>query len=90
MKQKQSIASLFSDPKLRQRALEEAKAKSSDGFLDMISQAEPASERLDSKKDWIPASKKPTIKDIDYSKTSDEMLLENRAVLKDGGRVSWN
>jgi hypothetical protein len=41
-------------------------------------------------KDWIPVSKQPTIKEIDYSKTSDEMLFKNRAVLKDGSKVSWN
>ncbi len=55
-------------------------------LLDMIPEYGPDGEPLE--KGWIKVGGIPKVEDLDDS-TTDTMLLEFRAILKDGRKVKW-
>jgi hypothetical protein len=84
-----SISDLLNNKESRDRILAEAKAAvGGSGLLDMIPAYGTDGQSLDSDEGWTPSTQ-PKIEDINYSKTSDEMVLDGHAVLKDGRRVKW-
>jgi hypothetical protein len=56
-------------------------------FLDMVPECGPDGEPLE-KKGWTKVGGIPKVEEIDDS-TTDTMLLEFKAILKDGRRVTW-
>jgi hypothetical protein len=78
-----SIAELLNNKESRERILVEVKAEL-DGFglLDSIPSSGLDGEPLDSEKGWTRSDKSQEPKEIDYGKTSDEMILEGKVVLK--------
>jgi hypothetical protein len=61
-----------------------------DDFLGMIPAYGPDGKRLDLDDGQWTLSSKPVPSEIDYPKTSDDLLFEDRAVLKDGRRITWH
>lgn len=70
------------------RILAEVKAETSrEGLLDLMSSDGPGCTKMDS--DWTDLPRRPNIKEIDYTRTSDDMIVEGKVILKDRRRVSW-
>jgi hypothetical protein len=89
---KSSLASFFNDPESRRRVLENAETECKGILLDLIPGHGPDGiplDAVDSEKRWI-QTKRPEPQEIDYPKSSDEMILSGRAILKDGHAVYWN
>ena len=42
-----------------------------------------------SKERWTPLAKRPKPEEIDYSQTSDDMIISGNAVLKDKRKITW-
>jgi hypothetical protein len=57
-------------------------------LLDMIPECGPDGKPLGKKERWIHVGQMPKLEEIDDS-TTDTMLLEFRAILKDGRKVTW-
>ncbi len=59
-------------------------------LLDMIPAYGPDGKALDSKKeDWTKLGRMPRKEEINYSRTDDTMLLECKAILKDGRKITY-
>ncbi len=58
-------------------------------FMDMISEYGPDGEPLQRKKEhWIHVGQMPRLEEM-HESTTDLMILEARAILQDGRRVTW-
>lgn len=92
---KTTIASLLNNKESRDRILAKAKAEAGGGgLLDLIQAYGPDGQPLDSDERWTSdegwtPSRRPTNKEIDYSKSSPDLILKGRAVLKSGQRIRW-
>jgi hypothetical protein len=68
--------------------MREFKADSHDGDLLGLVPSDPvASEGFDAQ--WINLGRKPKSEEIDYRTTSDEMILDGKAILKNGTKIYW-
>lgn len=52
-------------------------------------QAAPGVKTLVPEKGWVRVSAPPSPRDVDRSKTNPDMVLDNKAILKDGRKVYW-
>jgi hypothetical protein len=89
MAKNNSIASFLNDPESRRRVLDEALAESGGDLLDLLSEYSLDGNRLesvDSESGRI-RTKRLVPQDIDYSRSSDEMILNGREIRKDGRRI---
>ncbi len=57
-------------------------------FLDMMPEYGPDGEPL-KKEHWISLGRIPTKEEIDYSRTTFEMIAEYKAILNNGSGVTW-
>jgi hypothetical protein len=68
--------------------LADALAQSGDDLLDAIPSYGPRPPKAP-KQVWTHLQSAPNPKEIDELRTSDEMILDGKAVLRDGRCVSW-
>jgi len=89
MAKNNSIASFLNDPEWRRKVLEEAQAESGGDLLGQMPayalDGKPLAP-VDSESGWI-RTKRPEPKEIDYSRSSDDLILSDRVIRKDGRRV---
>ncbi len=84
-----SIPELLNNNESRDRILAKVKAEvGGGGLLDLIPAYGLDDRPLSSDEGWT-RSRRPTSEEIDYSKSSSELILGGRAVLKDGRRIAW-
>jgi len=86
---KKSIAAVLSDRKSRDRFLTEALAASGGDLFDFIPTHRLDGSSRDPNKGFARSDSAPKTKEIHYGKSSPEMIIEGRVVLKDGRRVYW-
>jgi hypothetical protein len=86
---KNSIADILNDKESRDRILAEAKAQISGGIFDLLPQCGLDGKPIQSVENAVRLSSMPAREEIDYSRTSDRMIVEGRAFLKDGREVAW-
>ncbi len=86
-----SYPELLNNKESRTRIFAKAATQTGDGgILDMIPEYRPAGgQSLDSEKGWTNVGRAPRKEERDDRRTSTEMLLRGRAILKDGRRVQW-
>ena len=84
-----SIAELLNNKKSRDRILAQAKAEAGGGgLLGLIPAYGPDGQPLDSSKDFALGGV-PKPEEVDCSKTSEDWIIEGRAILKDGQKRRW-
>jgi hypothetical protein len=85
-----SIPELLNNRASRDRILAKATANAGrGGLLDMIPACGPDGQPPDSEKDWTNLGRAPRKEEMDDRRTSTQMRLKAKAILKDGARVKW-
>ncbi len=84
-----SVADILNDKESRDRILAEALETSGDDLFDFIPTCALGGSSRDPNEEFALSDKAPKIQEINYRKSSPEMIIEGRAVLNDGRRVYW-
>lgn len=79
---------MLNDKATRDRILAEVKSEMDPGLVGLIPAYGPDGQELDSEEHWT-MGERPTPEQIDRTKTSDDQILDGRAILKDGTRRAW-
>jgi hypothetical protein len=72
--------------------LKEALSEPSGGLLSNIPENavdDTPRDQESSREIWIRVDRRPAPPEIDYPRTSEDVLLDNQAILKDGRHVTW-
>jgi hypothetical protein len=85
-----SIQALFKKKESRDRILSNVKKNIGEkGLLGLIPVRRADKRSFESDESWTLCGR-PTPDEIDRSRTTNEMILSRRAVLKDGRMIKWN
>lgn len=72
---------------LRTKFEEQNRETRGEDLLDLISSKGPRTEGYG--RTWLNLGRRPRSEEIKYQATTDEMILDGNAVLKDGRRIYW-
>ncbi len=86
-----SMASFLNDPEWRRKVLEESQAESRGDLLGQVPAYSLDGKPLapvDPEGGWI-RTKRPDPREVDYSRSSDDLILSDKVIRKDGRRITF-